>query len=82
MQHDSFVVYWLRPKFYFNKYDIDYINGGLFYVAFLLSYEHTSCALLDPMTDEGRTNMKLFVKAIHIENYCCFFVYNSGDRIN
>jgi len=72
----------LIDKYYFNKYDIDYINGGLFYVAFLLSYEHTSCALLDPMTDKGRPTMTLLVKAIHNKNYCCFFVYNSGDRIN
>jgi len=31
----------LIDKYYFNKYDIDYINGGLFYVAILPSYEHT-----------------------------------------
>jgi len=43
---------------------------------------YTSCVLLDPMTDKGRPTMKLLIKAIHIENYCCFFVYNSGDRIN
>ena len=24
----------LIDKYYFNKYDIDYINGGLFHVAF------------------------------------------------
>ena len=47
-----------------NKYDIDYINLGLFYVAFLLFYKRTICALLDPLTDEGRPNMKLFIKAI------------------
>ena len=67
---------------YLNKYDTDYINGGLFIAHFLLSYEHTSCALLDPMTDKGIPTMKLFIKAMHSENYCCFFVYNSGDRIN
>jgi len=44
----------LIDKHYFNTYDIDYISGGLFYVAFLLSNEHTSCSLLDPMTGEGR----------------------------
>jgi len=60
----------LIDKYYFNKYDIDYINGGLFYVACLLSYEHTSCILLDPVTDEGRQTMKLFInKTIHRENY-------------
>jgi len=37
------------------------INGGLFYVAFLLSYEHTGFTLLDPMTDGGRPTMKLFI---------------------
>jgi len=37
---------------YLNKYDTDYINGRLFIAHFLLSYEHTSCALLDPKTDE------------------------------
>ena len=40
------------------------------------------CTLLDPMTNEGRPTLKLFIKAIHCENYCCFFVYNSDDRIN
>ena len=34
-------------KYYFNKYDIDYIEGGLLYVEFLMSYKHASCALLD-----------------------------------
>ena len=64
------------PKYYFNKYDIDFINGGLFYVALLLSYENTSYTLLDPMTDEGRAN----IKTIHCENYSYFFVYDSADR--
>ena len=58
----------LIDKYYFNKYDIDYINGALFYIAYLLSYGHTSCALLDPMTDEVRPNMKLFITAVHSEN--------------
>ena len=65
-----------------NKYDIDYINLGLFYVAFLLFYKRTICALLDPLTDEGRPNMKLSIKAVHSENYFCFFVNDSGGRIN
>ena len=58
------------------------INGGLFYVAFLLSYEHTGFTLLDPMTDEERPTIKLFMKTIHSENYCCLFVYDSADKIN
>ena len=36
--------------------------------AFLLSYENTSCTLLDQMTDKRRPTMKLFIKAI--ENNC------------
>ena len=72
----------LIDKYYFNTYDIDYINGGLFYVTYLLSYEHTSCTLLDLMTGEGKPTMKLFIKTIHSENCFCFFVYNSGDRVN
>jgi len=47
----------LNDKYYFNLYVIDYINGGLFYVAFLLSYEHTSCTLLDPSTYERRSTI-------------------------
>jgi len=41
------------------------------YVPFLLSYEHTSCTLLDLMTDEGRPTMKL---SIHSETFCCFLL--------
>jgi len=52
----------LIDKYYFNIYSIDYINGGLFYVTYLLSYEHTSCTLLDLMTDERRPTLKLFYK--------------------
>jgi len=50
-------------QYYFHKYDFDCINCGLCYVAILLSYQHTSCPLLGPMTDEGRPNMKLFYKS-------------------
>jgi len=53
----------LIDLYYFNKYDVDYINGGLFNTACLLSYEHTSCTLLGTMTDEGRPNMKIFYKS-------------------
>ena len=69
-------------KYYFNKYDIDYIKGGLLYVEFLMSYKHASCALLEPMKDEERPTMKLSIVAIHSKNYCYFSVYNSGDGIN
>ena len=61
-------------KYYFNKYDIDYINGGLFYVAFLVSCEHTSCTLLDPMTEEGKPNMKLLIK-LFIEKITVAFLF-------
>jgi len=47
-----------------------------FNVEFLLSLEHTSCTLLDPLTDKRQPTMKLFIIKI-----TCFFVYNSGDRI-
>ena len=64
-------------SYYFNKYDI-----VLLMMVCLMSYEQTSCTLLDPMTDEGKPNIKLFIKAIHSENYCSFFVYDSADRID
>ena len=43
-----------------------------------------SCLLLDPLTDEGKPckHEANVIKAIYSENYCCFFVYDSGDRIN
>jgi len=70
----------LMAKYHFNKY-IDFIIV-VYLCLILLSYEHTSCVLLDPMSDTGRPNMKLFIKAIYSENYwtllLCVF---SGDRI-
>ena len=43
-----------------------------------------SCLLLDPLTDEGKPckHEANVIKANYSENYCCFFVYDSGDRIN
>ena len=61
----------LIDKYYFNKYDIDYIEGGFLYVEFLMSYKHASCALLEPMKDEERPTMKL---SIHSETFCCFLL--------
>ena len=46
----------------------------------LLVYEYTSGALLDPMTDEGRPNMKHFIFIVKIT--VDIFVYDSGDVIN
>ena len=62
----------LIDKYYFNKYDIVLLMVVCL-TSVLASYEHTNCVLLDPMTDEGRPNMKLFITAIHSENYWCFF---------
>jgi len=80
MTHSLYIGY--DPSFTLTNVILIILMVVYFMLHFLLSYEHTSCALLDPMTDEGRPNMKLFIKSIHIENYCCFFVYDSGDRIN
>ena len=49
-------------SYYFNKYDI-----VLLMMVCLMSYEQTSCTLLDPMTDEGKPNIKLFIKAILVK---------------
>ena len=43
----------LIDKYYFNKYNIDYIKWGLFmWHIYCLTSIYTSCTLLDPMTDE------------------------------
>jgi len=64
----------LNDHFYFNKYDIDGINGGLFMSdVYCLTSVLATCTLLDPMTDEERPTS---------QHYCCSLVYISGDRIN
>ena len=58
----------LNDKYNFNKYDICLIMVVCF-VAFLLSYEHTSCTLLDPMTEIVKITV-------------AFLFYIFSDRIN
>ena len=67
-------------KYHFNKC-IDF-SMVVYLCLILLSYEHTSCVLLDPMSDTGRPNMKLFLKAVYSENYWTllfvFFILVTG----